>query len=282
MNDPKAAVLEGSPYRDLHIYYIEGRADVDPGVAGAAYIGNWVEDGYSFLFFSRPAKETVERILAAQPGRVLVDEYRMRYEDWLGETFKRFSVGDVTVVPPWDPSLDDEGATARIVLDPGVVFGTGTHPTTRDCLELIQQVCGEDTIQTAVDVGTGTGLLALAAARAGCRRVLAFDLNFLAARTAGRNVALNGLSKDVLVFQGRAEEMACIPADLMIANIHFEVMMRLLASDAALGKRWLILSGLLRSQAAEVRRRLLAGSVEIAAHRQRDGIWHTFLGRVRR
>ncbi|AOY59958.1 50S ribosomal protein L11 methyltransferase [Desulfococcus multivorans] len=282
MSDVAAPGLGGSPYQDLHIYYVEGRVDVAPGEVGASYIGNWVEDGYSFLFFSQPARESVERILTTQPGRVLVDEYRMRYEDWLGERFKRFSVGKFLIVPPWDPSPDDGGATARIVLDPGVVFGTGTHPTTRDCLELIEQVCKGDTIRTAVDVGTGTGLLALAAARAGCRRVIAFDFNFLAARTAIRNVALNGLSRNVLVFQGKAEEAACIPADLMIANIHFEVMMGMLASDAADGKRWLILSGLLRSQAAEVRRRLLAESVEIAAHRERDGIWHTFLGRVRR
>lgn len=273
--DPK-----GHPYQDLHIYYIEGCAGVEPGDAGPSYIGNWVEDGDSFLFFSRPAMAAVERMLARQPELVLVDHYEMRYEDWLGETFKRFTVGRFLVVPPWDPSPDD-GSSRRIVLDPGVVFGTGTHPTTRDCLELVERVCGAEAIHTVVDVGTGTGLLALAAARSGCRRVLAFDLNFLAVQTARQNVVRNRLEKTVLAFQGKAEEMADIPADLMIANIHYDVMVRMLASNAVVGKRWLILSGLLRSQAAEVLRLLAARSIEIVEKREQDGIWHTFLGRGR-
>lgn len=280
MNDRVDGGPEGPPYQDLHIYYIEGCAGVDPGDAGASYIGNWVEDGYSFLFFSRPAGAAVDRLLAKQPGLVLVDQYQMSYEDWLGETFKRFAVGNFLIVPPWDPSPGDS-AGKRIVLDPGVVFGTGTHPTTRDCLELIERVCGESSIQTAVDVGTGTGLLALAASRAGCGRVLAFDLNFLAVKTAKRNIALNRLEDTVLAFQGKAEEMAAIPADLMIANIHYDVMIRLLASKAVLKTRWLILSGLLRSQATEVLRLLSACPVEIVEKREQDGIWHTFLGKVR-
>jgi ribosomal protein L11 methyltransferase len=218
-------------------------------------------------------------MLARQPGLVLVDHYQMRYEDWLGERFQRFSVGDLLIAPPWDP-LPGDAATKRIILDPGVVFGTGTHPTTRDCLELIQRVCGESPIRTAVDVGTGTGLLALAAARAGCARVLAFDLNFLAVRTARRNVLLNRLADAVLTFQGRAEEMSGLSADLMIANIHYDVMIRLLASNALVDKPWFILSGLLRSQAADILRRLADSPVDIVEQRQQDGIWHTFLGRA--
>lgn len=271
---------EGYPYQDLYIYYIEGCLDGDPADAGASYIGNWVEDGYSFLFFSRPAKDIVLRMLARQPGRVLVDQYQMSYEEWLGEKFKRFTVGNFLIVPPWDPAPGD-GSVKRIVLDPGVVFGTGTHPTTHDCLELIERVCGEASIHTAVDVGTGTGLLALAAAHAGCERVLAFDLNFLAVKTARRNIVLNRLEDAVLAFQGKAEEMADIPADLMIANIHYDVMIRLLASNAVFKRRWLILSGLLRSQAAEVLRLLSACPIKIVEKREQDGIWHTFLGKVR-
>jgi ribosomal protein L11 methyltransferase len=136
-------------------------------------------------------------------------------------------------------------------------------------------------VRTVLDVGTGTGLLALAAASVGCRRVLAFDLNRLAVQTARRNVDLNRLSDVVLAFQGRAEEMALLPADLMIANIHYDVMDRLLASGAVANKSWFILSGLLRSQAEAVMRRLSDAPVDIVERRDQDGIWHTFLGRSR-
>ncbi len=272
--------VAGQPCRDLYIYYIEGRLEDNPREGGEAYIGNWVEDGYSFLFFSRPAAGAVARMLSSQPGLSLVDHYQMRYEDWLGERFQPFSVGDLLIAPPWDPAPAGE-ARRRILLDPGVVFGTGTHPTTRDCLDLIQQVCGSSAVRTALDVGTGTGLLALAAASVGCRRVLAFDLNRLAVQTARRNVDLNRLSDVVLAFQGRAEEMALLPADLMIANIHYDVMDRLLASGAVANKSWFILSGLLRSQAEAVMRRLSDAPVDIVERRDQDGIWHTFLGRSR-
>jgi len=270
----------GPPYGDLYIYYVEGRVDGDPIDAGRSYIGTWVEDGCSFLFFSEAAMDIVERVLLRRPDLVLIDAYRMRYEDWLGETFKRFAAGSFLVVPSWDDSPDDP-SLRRIVLDPGVVFGTGTHPTTRDCLALIETVCGEAPVHIAVDVGTGTGLLALAAARAGCGRVLAFDLNLLAAKTARRNVALNRLEDNILVFQADALDAAVMPADLMIANIHYDVMARLLAAKAFLQKRWVILSGLLRSEAAEVERMLSGGPVEIVEKRERDGIWQTLLGKVR-
>lgn len=217
-------------------------------------------------------------MLAAEPGLVLVDRYEMRYEDWLGERFKRFQAGGFLIVPPWDPSPDG-GHRRRITLDPGVVFGTGTHPTTRDCLEFVERVAGEPAVRTAVDVGTGTGLLALAAARAGCRKVLAFDVNLLAVRTARKNVLLNRLEDRVLAVQGSAHEMADAPADLMIANIHYDVMTGLVASGSLLNKRWLILSGLLRSQAADVLKALSDLPVEVMETRQQDGIWHTFLER---
>lgn len=272
---------EMHPLRDLHIYYIEGRLPDGACEGAPSCVGNWVEEGYSFLFFSRPAGETVARMLADRPGLTLLDSYRMPYEDWLGERFRAFSVGRFHIAPPWDPPVE-EGSPDRILLDPGVVFGTGTHPTTRDCLELIETVCAESPIPVALDVGTGTGLLALAAARAGCRRVLAFDLNLLAVRTTRRNILLNGLEDRVLAFQGNACELAEIPADLMTANIHYEVMVRLVGSGALRNKRWVILSGLLRSQSAEIGRLLSEGAVEIVEHRECDGVWHTYLGRVLR
>ncbi len=154
------------------------------------------------------------------------------------------------------------------------------HATTRDCLTALEQACSGAGCRTALDLGTGTGLLALAAARLGCGRVLAVDLNPLAARTARDNIGRNRLGHRVLAVQGRAEDFVDLPADLLVANIHYDVMARLIAAPGFLRKRRFILSGLLRSQAGDVARELARMPVTILGTWARDGLWTTFLGRV--
>ncbi len=87
-----------------------------------------------------------------------------------------------------------------------MVFGTGTHATTRDCLEALELAFNSHHIESVLDLGTGTGLLALAAARLGCKYILAVDINLLAARTTQRNIRLNQLDDKILAVQGRAED----------------------------------------------------------------------------
>lgn len=266
------------PYGDLHIYYIEGRLKREADISGPHFLGTWEEGGDSFLFFSEPADSRIKRLVERSPHLTLVDKYHMTYEQWQGGRVSAFSAGRFFIVPPWEKR---DGAHGKIplVLDPGVVFGTGTHPTTRDCLEALETVFTTASITSALDLGTGTGLLALAAARLGCRRLLAVDLNYLAARTALRNVRLNGLEHRICVAQGRAEEWVWHPADLLIANIHHDVMTHLLDSGEVTHNRWFILSGLLRSQAREVSDRLSELGATIRKTWETDGIWHTFLGK---
>ncbi|GBC62831.1 hypothetical protein DENIS_3815 [Desulfonema ishimotonii] len=267
------------PYTTLYIYYLEGRLTSCDALPDPGFIGNWEEDGFSFLFFSEPSDDTVDRVTAATPGLILLDRYCMTYDEWLGETPEPFRAGRLFIVPPWDRTETPDGMQ-RILLDPGVVFGTGTHPTTRDCLEILQTLLRNERIDTALDLGTGTGLLALGAARMGCERVLALDFNFLAARTAARNVALNRLEHRILTLQGRAEEFIGMAGDLLIANIHYDVMKHLICSEGFLRKKWFILSGLLRTQAREVADTLSHYPVEIIETREREGVWHTFWGKT--
>lgn len=269
------------PYDDLFIYYIQGRLNRTEPAKGRGFIGNWEEEGFSFLFFSKPADDEVAEMLKENPGVRLLDRYQMGYEEWQGGRIEPLSIGDWFIAPPWNRTPTPTGMN-RLTLDPGVVFGTGTHPTTRDCLEMIRRVCDREAVETVADVGTGTGLLALAAARTGCKRVLAFDFNRLAVETARRNILLNGLEERVLAFQGRAEDFMAIPADLRIANIHFDVMKHLLDSPDFCNSRWFILSGLLRSEARETAAMLARLPAEVLETRVRDGIWHTFLGISRR
>ena len=129
-----------------------------------------------------------------------------------------------------------------------------------------------------MDLGTGTGLLALAAARLGAKKILAVDLNPLAVKTAQNNVRLNELAAAVLVAQGRAENCIDFTADLVIANIHYDVMRELVRTKGFLLKRRFILSGLLRSEAKVLSEILAKLPVKVQKMWTHDGIWHTFYG----
>ncbi len=281
MTDPasfSSAACAASPYDELFIYYLKGCLRPENEVFGEAFIGNWEEDGFSFLFFSRPASDAIRELLGLQPGLELVDSYRMPYADWQGARDIALQTERLQVFPPWQASPG--GDRRGIVLDPGVVFGTGTHPTTRDCLRALEQLYAREAPATVLDLGTGTGLLALAAARLGARRTLAIDLNPLCARTAARNVRLNGLAERVLVVRGRAEAFVGLPADVVVANIHFDVMQVLLRTEGFYRKRWFVLSGLLPSEARRVLELLAAKPVEIIEEWHHDGVWSTFYGRI--
>lgn len=266
------------PYKDLYIYYINGRVTGNPIMDEEEFIGNWEEEGDSFLFFREWADERVRDLIEQQPHLILQDRYHMTYEEWQGGAIAPLCAGRLQVVPPWHAeaaALGDMG----ILLDPGVVFGTGTHPTTYDCLIALQMAFGTQPVTRVVDLGTGTGLLALAAARLGAESVLAVDLNRLAVETARRNVLCNRMSSRIWVVQGNAMNFMDISCDLMVSNIHYAVMRQLIAEAGFIRPSQFILSGLLRTQAREIEHQLRQLPVEILRKWERDGTWFTYYGR---
>lgn len=268
------------PYDQLFIYYFQGRLLSKFAQFGKRFIGNWEEGDTSFLFFSAPADDQIDQLLSAQPQLVLEDRFCMSYDQWHGEPVNPFRAGRFLIMPPWRMAAVEEG-DVPIILDPGVVFGAGTHPTTRDCLEAIEILCDNNKLNSSLDLGTGTGLLGIAAARSGCGRNIAVDNNFLAARTARGNAALNDLDDRVNVVCGLAEDFLAWEADLLIANIHYDVMKKLVISPGFLKKKWFILSGLLRSEAGKIESQLACLPVTIVRKWVKDGVWHTLFGRVR-
>ena len=272
-------MISAGPSRDLFIYYLKGRLTAASGMFQNNFIGTWQEEEDSFIFFSSPAARQIENLLNHQHQLSYVDSYEMSYDQWLGEVFSTFEHGKFRITPAWESGAGGTGDDRiGILLDPGLVFGTGTHPTTRDCLEALETAASSMAFKTVLDLGTGTGLLALAAARLGSKRVVAVDLNLLAARTAARNVQLNQLADRVVIVQGKAEDIIAYPADLVIANIHYDVMRHLINTQGFLEKKRFILSGLLRSEAKNIADRLARQPVKIIKQWSRDGIWHTFYG----
>ena len=277
---PKVGI---NPDQQLYIYYLEGRLKPENQRFQENFIGNWEEEGDSFLFFSSAADRQIEQVLLRQPDLHYVDSYQMTYHQWLGEAFSTIEHGKFRITPCWETEAADAGRDSeklKIVLDPGLVFGTGTHPTTRDCLAALDLAARSKHFATVLDLGTGTGLLALAAARLGSKWTLGADLNLLAARTARNNVGLNQLQNQVLIVQGRAEELINCPADLVIANIHYDVMQYLINSSGFLAKKQFILSGLMRGEAQDIVGRLDRLPVKVLQQWVQDGIWHTLYGKT--
>jgi ribosomal protein L11 methyltransferase len=237
-----------APYDKLFIYEVSGEVSVNSDMFGRHFIGCWNEGGDSFLFFSRQNDEEVKKWLAHQGRGKLVSRHVMDYRDWqAGEDLKGFRIEKLTICPSWAETEIAEGGIL-IRLDPGVVFGTGLHPTTRGCLKALWDIYQMDTPRKVLDIGTGTGILAVSAAKLGAQEVLAIDHNKLAVETARRNILLNGVEDRVKVTQGEAEKMGEEGADIVLANLHFTVIDALLKQGELFSKRWLVLSGLFHGQ----------------------------------
>ncbi len=271
-------MTQTAPYQDLYIYYLTGRISGEPRIVHPDLIGDWEEEGDTFLFFHRPADDWVRGLLGRQSGVTLADQFKMSYAEWQGGQIEPLQVGRLIILPAWQAPQSPPSA-GTILLDPGVVFGTGTHPTTAHCLEALQLAFADAPFDRVLDIGTGTGLLALAAARLGANRVVAVDLNQLAVETARHNVVRNGLARKIVVIKGNAKNFIDLACDLVVSNIHYEVMRQLIAEPGFQSQRRFILSGLLRSQARRIEDELLRRSMRIVRRWEQDAVWFTFYGR---
>ncbi len=243
------------PYEDLYIYEISGAILNSKDFFRRDFIGCWNEGEVSCLFFSAPHDDEVEAWLQNRPFRLLSKNI-MDYSSWqAGDELKPFRVKDLVISPPWEDCPIEE-KEIPILLDPCVVFGTGYHPTTRSCLTALGEVYGKEKPQRVLDLGTGTGILALAAAKWGAERVLAVDWNELAVETAVKNVRINGETDRIDVKKGKAEDFINEEADLVCANLHLQVIESLLRQEAVLDKRWVILSGLFIKDGEKIEKQL--------------------------
>ena len=188
------------------------------------------------------------------------------------------------VVPSWQEYVPQPDEIA-VTLDPGMAFGTGTHPTTRLCLVALEETIAPG--MEVLDLGTGTGVLAIAAAKQGAAAVLALDIDDLAVDAARENVAANDVERVVHVQAGSldvarswagAKEMHY---DLILVNILARVICGLLKeglADVLQPGGILIGSGIIDTQEQEVRAALeQAGIAVVARHVERD--WVTLVGR---
>jgi ribosomal protein L11 methyltransferase len=264
------------PYETLYIYEIRGEIQGSRNFFKEDFIGCWNEQESSFLFFSQPHDEEVEA-LVDQRRLSLLTRNTLDYKAWqAGEELRPFNIGNLVFSPPWENVVTGKEETL-VQIDPCVVFGTGYHPTTRSCLRVLWKIYQKERPERMLDLGTGSGILALAAAKWGAKRVLAVDCNELAVETALRNVSLNRELKRIEVRQGKAEDFVDEEADVICANIHLQVIESLLKKRAFFQKRWFILSGIFEKDGEEIERQLNQGSTQIVQKLQEKN-WLTLVG----
>lgn len=216
--------------------------------------------------------------LDAGSGRIAIR--RVRRENWAESWKRHFKPLEISprllVLPSWSQRRPRRGQ-AVVILDPGLSFGTGHHPTTAFCLEQIAAGRDESRPQSLLDVGCGSGILSIAAVKLGYDPVRAFDFDPDAVRVARENAAANQVELDI-----SQQDLTRLPArgadkfDVVCANLIYDLLLqerrRILNRLAPDGT--LVLAGILKTQFAQVRDAYTAAGLCLAASRA-AGEWRS-------
>ena len=158
-------------------------------------------------------------------GKGIVTYNKVNEEDWENNWKKYYKptlVGEKIVVKPIWEEYELKAGELMVEMDPGMAFGTGTHETTRMCVKALEKYAkGEDTV---FDIGTGSGILSIAAARLGAKHVVGVDLDPVAVDSAKKNVGYNNLS-NIEILYGDLMEVVKGKAEIVVANILAPIVM---------------------------------------------------------
>ena len=242
---------------------------------GVAAIAEAPDERWQVFFGDEARRAAAAAALSAAFGTtgLVVTALDVPDGDWARRsqaTLGAVRAGDIVVTPPWDPAASAGGGTRTIVIEPAMGFGSGHHATTRLCLVALQRLDLHG--RRVLDIGTGSGVLALAAARLGAAAVLAIDIDADALDNARLNATLNGdpATVEFRMMDFRREMPA--PADVVVANLTGGMLAasaaEVVGSVAAGGA--LILSGMTRDEREHVLA-AFAGSCTVEWTAEEDG-----------
>ncbi|PLT30954.1 50S ribosomal protein L11 methyltransferase [Peribacillus deserti] len=200
-------------------------------------------------------------------GRNHVSISEVNEEEWATAWKKYYNPVKIserfTIVPTWEDYTPVHTDELIIELDPGMAFGTGTHPTTVMCIQALERTVKSGDI--VVDVGTGSGVLSIAAAMLGAKSVQALDLDEVAVQSAKLNVKLNKVQDVVSVSQNNLLDGVQDQADVVVANILAEVIIRFAKDVTKVLKPngCFIASGIIKQKKEEVKEELISCGFEI-------------------
>ncbi|MCO7126343.1 50S ribosomal protein L11 methyltransferase [Sporolactobacillus shoreicorticis] len=251
---------EGSEYSlDPADYPIDG-VNVKAYLPVNSFLGETVEE----------IKQSVNSLLLYDidlgDGRLTFSEHNE--EEWATawkKYYKPVSVGEhFYIVPTWE-NFDPEDPNRKVIeLDPGMAFGTGTHPTTVLCIEALETHMSKKA--EVLDVGTGTGVLAIAAAKLGARKVHAVDLDQVAVQSAKINVKLNKVQDVVTVSRNNLSDNVKGQYAIVVANLLAELVIRLAeggVADLLQKDGLLIASGIIRPKKEQVKEALIKSGLHV-------------------
>lgn len=215
-------------------------------------------------------------------GSVSLDQ--VNEADWANAWkayYKPTKVGQrVVVKPTWEDYAMQEGDLI-IELDPGMAFGTGTHETTSMCIRELEKYVNKDS--KVFDIGCGSGILAIAAAKLGAKEVVAVDLDEVAVKVAKENVLENEVEKSVSVMHGNLTDVIKDKADVIVANIIADII-KILAKDVQNFMKEdaiFISSGIILDKVEEVKESLIENGFEIVEV-QKLGEWSAIVSKLKK
>ena len=220
--------------------------------------------------------------LGIDTGVAKVESEKMFEEDWANnwkKYYKPTKVGEKIVVKPIWEEYDAQGEELVVELDPGMAFGTGTHETTRMCIQSLEKYVKEDS--TVFDVGCGSGILAIAAAKLGSKMAVGVDLDPVAVESAKENVGYNNL-ENIQILYGNLVEVIDGKADIVVANIIAEVICILTEDVKRVLKDngYFITSGIIHDRVDIVTKKLEETGFEVIEI-NKDGEWNCIVAKVK-
>lgn len=260
---------------DLNILEYGGKAAVVKGYFDKETLKDDIDQ-----YIKNKLNEIKEMGIDIGEGKVIIGS--VNEEDWANnwkKYYKPTRIGKRIVVKPIWEEYKKEGNDIVIELDPGMAFGTGTHETTRMCVQALEKyIKHQDMI---FDVGTGSGILAIAAAKLGSKEVMAVDLDPVAVDSARQNVSFNDIS-NIKVMQGNLLDVVNGKADIVVANIIAEIII-LLTDDVkkSLNQGGLFISsGIIRERKEAVMQKLIQSGFEIMEINT-DGEWVCIVSKLK-
>lgn len=216
-------------------------------------------------------------------GTLEIYKREVKQENWENEWKKYFNVQKVSdsivIKPSWEEYTAKEGEKI-IDIDPGMAFGTGTHETTRMCINAIEKYMNKG--DSLIDIGCGSGILSIAAAHLGAEKVIAVDLDKLAVKVSKENVGLNGFSNTIDVRYGDLTDVIEEKADVIVANIIADIIAKLSENIADFMKDggYFISSGIINDKKDFVIGKLKENNFDIIEEKN-DGEWNCIVSKVK-
>ncbi|EHJ56637.1 ribosomal protein L11 methyltransferase [Streptococcus urinalis FB127-CNA-2] len=207
-------------------------------------------DTMDFELLEKAIKTSLDKLseIGIKTGDVNIFSHDLAEEAWADNWKKYYEPArithDLTIVPSWT-DYEAKAGEKIIKLDPGMAFGTGTHPTTKMSLFALEQVLRGG--ETVIDVGTGSGVLSIASSLLGAKDIYAYDLDDVAVRVAQENIDMNPGTENIHVAAGDLLKGVHQEADVIVANILADILIHLTEDAYRLVKDegYLIMSGII-------------------------------------